>query len=136
MKHKVLQISILAFIVLGFSSCISVSVLPGGTPRSGTQPQARSMDLGAIKVDNNASITLKAGTYTGRLVVNANNATISGAGIGKTIINGDVAINGNANKIRGVTIQGAVNIDGNTNDLTGSQVNKSKVSAKGNNNRY
>jgi formylmethanofuran dehydrogenase subunit C len=87
-------------------------------------------------VDNNATIRLQAGTYTGRLVINANNATISGAGVGKTIIRGDVVINGNANKVRGMTIQGGVSISGNTNNLTGAELNKSRVTARGNNNRY
>jgi formylmethanofuran dehydrogenase subunit C len=132
MKHKALLISILVLIAFSLSSCISLSILPGGT----SQSSSRSMDLGAIRVDNNASIRLQQGTYTGRLVIDANNATISGAGIGRTVIRGDVVITGNSNKVRGLTILGVVSISGNTNDLTGAELDTSKVRARGNNNRF
>jgi formylmethanofuran dehydrogenase subunit C len=132
MKHKVLLISILILIAFSFTSCISLSIMPGGT----SQGAPRSMDLGTIRVDNNASIRLQPGTYTGRLVIDANNATITGAGIDRTIIRGDVIINGNSNKVRGLTILGVVSISGNTNNLTGTELDTSKVRAKGNNNRY
>jgi formylmethanofuran dehydrogenase subunit C len=109
-----------------------MTITPVGTsPRSIT-----SGDLGTIRVDNNANIRLQAGTYTGLLVIDANNARISGAGVGRTIIQGDVVINGNANSVSGLTIQGSVSISGNTNNLTGAEVNKSRVTARGNNNRF
>jgi formylmethanofuran dehydrogenase subunit C len=132
MKHKVLLISILVLIAFSFSGCISLTILPGGTQ----QGAPRSLDLGAIRVDNNANIRLQPGTYTGRLVIDANNATISGAGIDRTILRGDVVITGNSNKVRGLTILGVVSISGNTNDLTGAEVDTAKVRARGNNNRY
>lgn len=132
MKHRPLLIAILALTAFAFSGCISLTITPGGTSQSTSQ----SRDLGAIRIDNNANIRLQAGTYTGRLVINANNARISGAGRGRTIIRGDVIINGNANRISGLTIQGGVSISGNSNNLAGVELNKSRVSARGNNNRY
>lgn len=132
MKHRLLLIAILVLTAFAFSGCISLTIAPSRT----SQGTSQSRDLGSIKVDNNANIRLQAGTYTGRLVINANNATISGAGVGKTIIRGDVVINGNANKVRGLTIQGGVSISGNTNNLTGAELNKSRVTARGNNNRF
>jgi formylmethanofuran dehydrogenase subunit C len=114
------------------TSCISLTISPGGSSPRPTPTR----DLGAIRVDNNATIRLQAGTYTGRLVINANNAKISGAGIGRTIIRGDVIINGNANRVSGLTIQGGVSISGNTNNLSGVELNKSRVTSRGNNNRY
>ena len=35
-----------------------------------------------------------------------------------------------------ITIQGGVSISGNSNNLAGVELNKSRVSARGNNNRY
>jgi len=134
MKHKPLLALVLVLLTLSLTGCISLTISPGRTS-PGSSP-APTRDLGAIRVDNNATIRLQAGTYTGRLVINANNATISGAGIGRTIIRGDVVINGNANKVRALTIQGGVSISGNTNNLTGAELNKSRVTSRGNNNRY
>ena len=134
MKNKPLPVFVLVLLALTLTSCISLTISPGRTTQ-GSSP-APSRDLGAIRVDNNANIRLQAGTYTGRLVINANNARISGAGMGRTIIRGDVVINGNANRISGLTIQGGISISGNSNNLSGVELNKSRVSARGNNNRY
>lgn len=134
MKHKATMISVLLLIAFSLTGCISLSITPVGSRSSRGATQSYSLD--SISVGNNDKISLHAGTYTGRLVINANNASISGAGIGVTVIRGDVVINGNSNTISNLTILGSVSISGNTNDLKGTKVDKSRVTAKGNKNSY
>ena len=134
MKHKAMLISVLVLIAFSLSGCISLSIVPTGTGSSRSVTQTNY--LGSIRVDNNDRINLQAGSYTGRLVIDANNASISGAGIGRTIIRGDVVINGNSNKIRNLTILGSVSVSGNSNDLSRAELDRARISVRGNKNRY
>jgi hypothetical protein len=122
-----LMVVAMATILLG--GCLSVELsLPGGP--------MPSYSLTAIRVANNSTVRLEAGVYEGRLDINANNATIIGAGIGRTVIRGPVTINGNTNEFRGLSIIGPVRINGNTNDLSRCDLSDAWISANGNNNRY
>jgi hypothetical protein len=131
----------IALAALAVSGCILLPA-PSGDPSSGPPPRSpsrgaeESRDLGRVAVGNNDTVRLSAGTYEGRLVVEANNATVVGAGIGRTVLRGDVVVDGNANTLRGLTIVGSVSISGNTNDLSGADVSRARVSARGNNNEY
>jgi formylmethanofuran dehydrogenase subunit C len=116
------------------SGCPTIEQLVLGGPSANTAGGAG--DLSTVQVGNNKTVQLEAGTYRGELLVAANNAEIAGAGIGETTIRGDVMIDGNSNRIIGVTIIGTVSIDGNSNDLTLSDVSQADVRVDGNNNTY
>ena len=128
MKSVIKTTFLLISVFAALGACISFE--------AGVSIPGASRSLGQIEVGNNDTVRLGAGTYEGRLVVEANNATIVGAGVGNTILRGDVIIQGNSNTIRGVTIVGSVSISGNTNDLSRSDVSRATVSSSGNNNRY
>lgn len=134
MKHRAMMISILVLIAFSLTGCITLSIIPVNTGSSRSVSQTNYLD--SIRVGNNDRINLQAGTYSGRLVINANNASISGAGAGRTIIRGEVVINGNSNKVRNLTILGSVSVSGNSNDLSRAELDRSRISVRGNKNRY
>ncbi|MBU0934352.1 MAG: hypothetical protein KKI09_16965 [Spirochaetes bacterium] len=129
-----MKISILVLFAFSLAGCLSLRIVPVGATSS--RGVSQTNDLDSIMVGNNDRITLQAGTYTGRLVIEANNASINGAGVGKTIIRGDVVINGNSNRVRNLTILGSVSISGNTNELSRVELDRSRVSVQGNKNKY
>lgn len=106
---------------------------PAAASRSGAA-QTRSLD--GVAVGNNETVRLDAGTYEGRLVIEANNATVTGAGSGRTVLRATVIVNGNKNSVRGLTVIGDVRIAGNVNDLSDADLSQANVEARGNNNRY
>ncbi len=122
---------------LGFALIV---LLPVGCvvlePFTVSRAPRANVSLDDITVGHNDSVRLSARTYTGTLTVRANNATITGAGTGRTIIRGDVLINGNANTVSGVTIVGTVSVSGNANDLRGLDLSRAEVSTRGQANRY
>ena len=127
-RTRLLCVSILVVLLLG--GCLTVQVsFPGDE-----QQPVRSLD--GLAVSNNETVRLPAGSYEGSLVINANNATILGAGIGRTVIRGRITINGNTNEVRGVTVSGTVTINGNSNDLSRCDLFDANVTVNGNNNRY
>jgi len=134
MKNAIRIVVIAMALVLGLSSCIILEPLVPAGPS--TRPAGGAVDLSTVRVGNNQTVRLDATTYGGTLSIRANNSNLIGAGVGKTIIRGNVEIVGNSNRISGVTIAGTVTIHGNTNDLSGSDVSQAKVVDNGNKNRY
>ncbi|MFP4362257.1 MAG: hypothetical protein ACLFR1_00175 [Spirochaetia bacterium] len=78
---------------------------------------------------------MEPGTYEGPLSITDNSVVIRGAGIGETVINGDVMISGNNCRIQNLTIRGSVQISGNNADLTGAEVRQG-VRSSGQNNTW
>lgn len=136
--QKIFRLSLLAAIVaFGLSGCIVLeSVSPTSERSSSERSSSTGRSLGSVTVDNNETVMLESGTLEGTLRIDANNATVRGAGIGRTVIRGDVIIDGNANTVTGLTVDGRVSVSGNTNDLTGADLSRAEVSDRGNNNRY
>lgn len=84
--------------------------------------------------DNNDSIHLEAGTYLAP-EINRNAVTITGKGISRTTIYGDLYIKGNNVTLKDLTIDGDVIIHGNNADLRTCRIMGS-IQSKGNNNRW
>jgi len=131
--YKLYRLSLItAVVAFGLSGCIvldSVSQAPG-------QSRSVTRSLNEVNVGNNETVTLESGTLEGTLRIEANKATVRGAGVGRTVIRGDLVIDGNANTVTGLTVVGRVSVSGNTNDLTGVDLSRAEVSDRGNNNRY
>ncbi len=85
--------------------------------------------------DNNSTVRLRAGRYTGDLNIRSNKVTIEGRGTGITEIHGDVQIHGNSCTLRNVTVTGNVYLYGNNNDLRNARI-AGKVTSRGKNNRW
>lgn len=86
------------------------------------------------KVDgNHESVELAAGKFKGDLVIGGNHNTVTGAGWGKTIIDGKLLMSGNHNTVSGVTIEGGGTIEGNHNDATKAELH-GDVTTAGNKN--
>ena len=130
MKKAARIIVVIALTMSALTGCLSIELIPGGPSTSVRQPAS------SLRVGNNETIRLEPGVYEGTLSINANNATLIGTGIGRTMIQGRITINGNTNEIRGVTIIGSVTINGNSNDLSRCDLSDATVAANGNNNRY
>lgn len=86
-------------------------------------------------VGNNETVTLDAGTYAGGVTIRSNKATLQGAGVGRTVIDGNLVVSGNVVAVRGLTIRGNVRLDGNNADLTGAEITD-RVVNNGNNNSW
>lgn len=125
---------------LMLSAIALVGLIPAGCvilePVTISRPRPSAVELDDITVGHNDSVSLLSRTYTGTLRVRANSATITGAGTGRTIIRGDVVIQGNANTVTGVTVIGSVSVSGNANDLQGSDLSRAEVTIRGQANRY
>lgn len=132
MKKSILFILVAAIAGFSLSGCIVL----GAVSRPPGQSRSVTRNLQSVSIDNNETVMLEAGTFTGTLRIDANNATVRGAGVGRTVIRGDVIIDGNANTILGFAIDGRVSVSGNTNDLTGVELSQAELSVRGNNNRY
>jgi hypothetical protein len=95
-----------------------VAVQPGPTPKV---------------AGNDASVHLAAGTFHGDLLISGNHNRVTGAGAGKTIVEGRLKIAGNGNTVSGLTITEAAAISGNGNDSSGAEV-RGQVTVGGNDN--
>ena len=133
MKFQTIRIAVIILAVAFFSSCagFQASFSPAGAR---TAPSGER-SLSGVSVGHNTTHRLEAGTYTGRFVIDSNNSSIVGAGTGRTIIRGDVIIEGNRNSLSGLTVRGTVTITGNSNDLSGVDLSNARVSDRGNNTR-
>lgn len=127
-------------IVAALASLAGCVLLPesatGSSPDTASRRVGSARSLETVSVGNNDTVRLDAVTYEGRLVIEANNATVAGAGVGRTVVRGTVVVEGNKNTLRGLTVAGEVRISGNTNDLSGADLSQAEVEARGNNNRY
>lgn len=127
-------------IVAALASLAGCVLLPesatGSSPDTASRRVGSARSLETVSVGNNDTVRLDAVTYEGRLVIEANNATVAGAGVGRTVVRGTVVVEGNKNTLRGLTVVGEVRISGNTNDLSGADLSQAEVEARGNNNRY
>ncbi len=101
-----------------------------------TQRMIVTVPASSIAIGNNETVELEAVTYQGTLVIDSNNAWIYGAGAGRTVIDGDVTIEGNRNELRGVTVTGTIRIRGNINSIIQSDLDNATVIDTGNNNTY
>lgn len=70
-----------------------------------------------LELENDQRVHLLPIVYNGDLVIRGNNNEIIGAGVGQTVIAGNVLITGNANLVRDLTILGTVTFRGNENTL-------------------
>lgn len=134
---RVVTIGLVALVLL--VGCITVEFVPFGSSspdRSSSSVRSSSQPLSSLRVGNNQTLRLEPALYEGTLSINANNATLVGTGIGRTVIRGRITINGNSNEIRGVTIIGTVTINGNNNNLSRCDLSDASVFANGNNNHY
>lgn len=133
--NNVLRGIMVAVVIGVLAGCVVIpESFSGPAPDSRSAGGNRSLD--AVAVGNNQTVRLDAGTYEGRLVIEANNATVAGAGVGRTVVRGTVIVEGNKNTVRGLTVIGTVRISGNVNDVTGADLSQANVDASGNNNRY
>ena len=83
---------------------------------------------------NNETIELGAGTFRGPLRIEGNSVTITGAGIGMTVITGGAVIRGNSNRLENLSVEGPVRVVGNNNDLRGAELRSGDTEVDGNNN--
>lgn len=134
---RLLTLAALALLLL--ASCTSLDFPSLSTTRDEGARSAGgtgTRNAASVAVGNNDTVRLDAGTYEGTLRVDANNATVSGAGVGRTVLRGTLIVDGNSNTVSGLTVIGRVTISGNTNDLSGADLTDAEVSSRGNNNRY
>ena len=126
--------------VLTLAGCTTLdSILVSTDSSSGTGAATSAGNVVAassIAIGNNETVELEAVTYQGTLVIDSNNAWIYGAGAGRTVIDGDVTIEGNRNELRGVTVTGTIRIRGNINSIIQSDLDNATVIDTGNNNTY
>lgn len=113
-------------------SCLTFEVRP--VPEA-TQRSVGARDASSVDVRSRDTVRLDAGTWEGTLRVAANNATVQGADVGRTIVRGTLIVNGNRNTISNLTVIGSVRIAGNSNDLTRVDLSNAEVTVRGNNNR-
>ncbi len=87
----------------------------GSAEASGPHDPDREIAPGALGPlsCNHGHLKLPAGTYTGDLNVGGNHCEVEGAGIGQTIIEGNLSLLGNHNVVRGLTVTGTGKIGGN-----------------------
>ena len=136
MKRTVGPCLVIAIVLVIAAGCATIEgLMPGGGP-SASVVGGGGKNLSSVRVGNNETVELGAGTYSGDLLIDANNSELVGAGIGATTIRGNITIDGNSNRVIGITIIGTVTIFGNTNDLTESDVSRAEVTAEGNKNTY
>lgn len=99
-------------------------------------PPAAAPALRSPRVSgNNQRVTLQPGLYRGELSISGNNLEVHGAGAGATVIEGDLRVSGNHNRVQGLTVRGATRVTGNGNHLAGIEY-QGPVSASGNKNSY
>ncbi|HAE21373.1 MAG TPA: hypothetical protein DCG47_03485 [Spirochaetaceae bacterium] len=89
--------------------------------------------MGAFR--NNSTVRLNAGYYSGNFSIDANSVTLIGQGVGRTLIDGDIRINGNNSVLRQLSVRGNVYINGNNADLSGSKI-EGRVYSSGKGNRW
>ena len=109
----------------GVISCVSVELKLTSTSAHQT--------MGTFR--NNSTVRLNAGYYTGNFSIDANSVTLVGQGVGRTIIDGDIRINGNNSVLRQLSVRGNVYINGNNADLSGSKI-EGRVFSSGRGNRW
>ena len=87
------------------------------------------------RTGNNQTVSLDAGTYRGDVVISSNRVTVRGAGIGRTVIDGNVIVNGNGAVFADLTITGNVALSANNADFQKARIH-GQVQDSGNGNRW
>jgi len=87
-------------------------------------PSMSLTDVNAALSQSNTIVFFRAGIYTGNLEFSGSNVTLFGEGPtgGAVTLNGDVTVDGSANRIRGARITGSLSVPGSDVGVTFSRV--------------
>ncbi len=87
-------------------------------------PSMSLTEVNAALSQSNTIVFFRAGTYTGNLEFSGSNVTLFGEGPtgGAVTLNGDVTVDGSANRIRGARITGSLTVPGSNVGVTFSRV--------------
>lgn len=123
--YRVVGMILFASALGGCTLLLATSGGPHATIGSGSFPMFEA---------NNETFHLDAGTFRGPLTIHGNEVTVIGAGIGKTVVTGGARIDGNNNRLEGLSVEGPVRILVNNNDLRNAELRSGDTGVDGNNN--